>query len=308
MMHRLVLAALLTAGMPALAAEAPPAPNRFAATLAPAERFEVGSMLVERHGQRGRALILIPGLASGSWAWQDTVRQFMGEYSVYVVTLPGFDGRAPAAGKPLENARQAVMQLIAARKLVKPVLIGHSLGATMSLALAAQHPDKIGGVVALDGLPVFPGSEQLTQAQRVSMAGSMKARMAPANPAMFALQQQQYMRSVGVTDMARADELAKLSGKSDPGAVMDYMAETFTLDLRAELPKITAPVLLIAPYFEEDDSQHQLTESAKRAYYASLMEGTPKVEVVTVSPARHFAMFDQPQKVADAIRAYLKAL
>jgi hypothetical protein len=32
------------------------------------------------------------------------------------------------------------------------------------------------------------------------------------------------------------------------------------------------------------------------------------VKVVSVSPARHFAMIDQPQMVNDAIRAYLKGL
>jgi pimeloyl-ACP methyl ester carboxylesterase len=30
--------------------------------------------------------------------------------------------------------------------------------------------------------------------------------------------------------------------------------------------------------------------------------------VTTVSPARHFAMIDEPQKVEDAIRAFLKTL
>jgi pimeloyl-ACP methyl ester carboxylesterase len=32
------------------------------------------------------------------------------------------------------------------------------------------------------------------------------------------------------------------------------------------------------------------------------------VAVISVSPARHFVMFDQPQRVADAIRNYLNAL
>lgn len=39
-----------------------------------------------------------------------------------------------------------------------------------------------------------------------------------------------------------------------------------------------------------------------------LMAGTPKVGVISVSPTRHFAMFDQPQLVADAIRSYLNTL
>lgn len=41
--------------------------NRFAASVAPAERFEAGSLLVERHGERRTPLILIlrSGLKAG---------------------------------------------------------------------------------------------------------------------------------------------------------------------------------------------------------------------------------------------------
>ena len=51
-----------------------------------------------------------------------------------------------------------------------------------------------------------------------------------------------------------------------------------------------------------------MTETVKADYYAMLMKGTPALTVKTVSPARHFVMFDQPELLADAIRTYLKAL
>jgi pimeloyl-ACP methyl ester carboxylesterase len=69
-------------------------------------------------------------------------------------------------------------------------------------------------------------------------------------------------------------------------------------------------VLVIAPYNEADlkAAGMPMTVQMKTEYYKSLMAGTPKVTVVPVSPARHFAMLDQPKQVSDAIRAYLKAL
>jgi pimeloyl-ACP methyl ester carboxylesterase len=304
----LLFALALGACAPTFAADTAPVENRFAASIAPAERFEVGSMLVERHGQRGTPLILIPGLGSGAWAWQGLVREFSGEHVVYVVTLAGFDGRAPVAGKTRDNARQALRQLIVSRKLDRPVLVGHSLGAALSIAFAEQNSDLIRGVFAIDGLPVFPGTEDTPAAQRAQIAAGIKARMAGASKEMFALQQQQYMRGVGVTDMARADELAKLSARSDPAAMIDAMGELFELDLRPGLPKIKVPVLLVAPYFEPDSSQTGTTREMKTEYYTSLMAGTPKLQVLSIAPARHFVMFDQPQMLADALRAYLKSL
>ena len=302
MIFRLIFALVLLASTPALAADA----NRYAATLVPAERFEVGATLVERHGERGTPLILIPGLASGAWAWQETVRQLMPSHVMYVLTLPGFDGRPMVPGKGLAAAQESVRELIVTRKLRQPVLVGHSLGGTLALALAARYPDLLGGVVSIDGLPLFPGTEDWPADKRSEIAAGIANQMKPGSQAMFAAQQQQYMRGIGVTDMARADELARLTSASDPLAVLQYMADALTLDLRAELPSITVPVLVMAPYFNPDAEQLQMTQAAKTEYYQALMKGTPKLTMISVAPARHFAMFDQPQLVNDAIALFLK--
>ena len=308
MRHTLLLACALAWGAPALAADTPPPPNRFAATIAPAERFEAGALLVERHGKQGRPLVLIPGLASGSWAWQSLVREFSGDHVLYVVTLPGFDGRAPVEGNMFEAARRSLAALVTSRKLDKPVLVGHSLGGTLAFALAQDLPEAVGGVVAIDGLPVFPGTENLAAAERAQVAEQIRAGIAAATPDAFARQQQQYMRGTGVIDMGKADDLAKLATRSDQAAVGQYTAEVLALDLRPGLPKISAPVLLVSPYFEPDASQRGITAAMKTDYYRSLLTGTPRAEVVSLSPARHFVMFDQPRALADTIRRYLAKL
>jgi len=308
----LLFALILGAAAPALAQQAPETRSqpisRFAATIAPAERFEVEGMLVERHGQGGRPLILIPGLGGGSWVWQETVREFAGGQAVYVVTLPGFDGRPAPIGDPIEGARRALLELIASRKLDKPVLVGHSLGGTLALALAETQPARIGGVVSIDGLPVFPGTEDLPLDQRPQVAEGMRERMAAVTGPAFAAQQKQYMRAVGVVDMNKGDELAKLSARSDPAAVAAYAAGIVALDLRPRLSAIAAPVLVMAPYFALDSAQAGVTAPQKVAYYRELMQGTPRLDVIAIDNARHFAMFDQPRAVSDALRAFLKNL
>lgn len=309
---RLALCAALAIGaLPVLHAQdtAPvPAPNRYAAAIAPAERFETGGVLVERHGSGGRPLILIPGLASGSWVWQDTVRAFASDHAVYVLTLPGFDGRPPAGPAPFAAARAAVEDLIASRRLDRPVLVGHSLGGILALAVAEDRPAAIGGVVSIDGLPVMPGTEEMAPAQRAQAAETMRAQIARQPAARFAEQQRNYMRTIGVLDMDRADALAQLSARSDPQSVGLWAADVLTVDLRPGLASIAAPVLAVVPYFDLDGAQHNLGAPAKADYYRALLAGTPRLQVVTVAPARHFAMFDQPQAVTAALRTFLATL
>jgi pimeloyl-ACP methyl ester carboxylesterase len=304
-----LLAALALGVIPASdAADPAPAPNRYAATIAPAERFEVNGVVVERHGSGGRPLILIPGLASGSWVWQDTIRAFAPDHAIYVLTLPGFDGRPPAGPAPFAAARAAVLELIASRRLDKPVLVGHSLGGILALAVAEDRSATVGGVVSIDGLPVMPGTEDLPPDPRVQFAGQTRAQIGRQPAALFAQQQQTYMRTIGVLDMSRADALAQLTARSDPASVGAWAADVLTLDLRPGLKSIQAPVLTIVPYLDLDSSQQGLTPAAKADYYRALMEGTRKLQVVTVAPARHFAMFDQPQGITAAIRTFLDTL
>ncbi|MGJ7916738.1 alpha/beta fold hydrolase [Massilia sp. LXY-6] len=306
-----VLVAILFSGHGHAAETSAPQANRFASTIAPAERFEVDGVLVEQYGKpgsRGRPLVLVPGLASGGWVWQEAVRAFSPDHVVYVLTLPGFDGRPPAPANAFAASRAAVEKLIEQRHLDKPVIVGHSLGATLALALAENRPARVGGVVAIDGLPVMPGTEALPPAERARYAQGMKGRMAGLTPALFAKQQQAYMRTIGVLDMGKADDVALLTGRSDPASVGQYAADVVELDLRPGLKNIQAPVLVISPFFDADGAQQGLSAEAKADYYRALMQGAPKVDVVTVAPARHFAMIDQPQLVNDAIRKYLASL
>jgi pimeloyl-ACP methyl ester carboxylesterase len=308
MKRTLLFALMLAAFTPAFGADPAPEPNRFAATIVPAERFDIGGMLVERHGAKGRPLVLVPGLATGSWVWEDTVRRLKDTHVLYVVTLPGFDGRPAPTGNGLQAASTTLRELVTSRKLARPVFIGHSMGAILAIALAEQNPELVGGLVAIDGLPVFPGTENMSADQRAQMAEGIRGRAGSLTPQVFAAQQKQYMRSIGVTDITRAEELAKLTARSDPAATTDYMASLLALDLRPGLAGIKAPVLVLAPWFEADASNNTMSMPDKVAYYKSLMAGTPKLEVVGIPEARHFAMIDQPDAVANAIASYLKSL
>lgn len=271
----------------------------------------VGTLKVERHGDHGQPVILIPGLSSGSWVWQKTVVNLEKNHVVYAVTLAGFDGTpAPKGGNYLEQAEASVIELIHAQKLDKPVLVGHSVGGTLALKIASEQPKLLGAVVAVDGLPVFPMTENMTTEQRTKMAVGMQAGMAAATPAQFKAQQLGYFQKIGVIDPKLAETCSVLSARSDPKAVAQYMVEDFALDFRAQMKNANVPILLISPYYAADGAatKQPYTEEQKTSYWKSLLGPAPNAKVVSISPSRHFVMLDQPVKFQQALDNFLKTL
>ena len=272
----------------------------------------VGTLKVERHGDHGRAVILIPGLQGGPWVWQRTIEQLQKDHVVYAVTLAGFDGvPAPADGGNLfDRADASLEQLIEQRKIDKPVLVGHSLGGTLALRFAGEHPALISGVVAVDGLPIFPGMERVSAEQRKAMAAQMQQQMSVATPQQFQAQSLGYMQKIGVIDPQLAARYAPMNARSDIKASAQYMAEDLAFDGRTALKNANVPILEISPYNAPDFSQPPMamSEAQKTAYYQSLLHDAPKAKVVSISPSRHFVMLDQPVKFQQALDAFLKSL
>ncbi len=272
----------------------------------------VGTLSVARHGTQGRAVILIPGLQGGPWVWEQTIANLSKQHVVYAVTLAGFDGvPAPKDGGNLfDRAHASLLQLIQQQTINKPVLVGHSLGGTLALRFAGEHPELIAGVVAVDGLPIFPGMERVSAEQRQAMAARMQQQMSAATPEQFQAQALAYMQKIGVLDPLLATRYAPMNARSDIRASAQYMAEDLAFDGRAALKNAQVPILEISPYNAADFSQPPMvmTEAQKTAYYASLLGNAPNASVVSISPSRHFVMLDQPAKFQQVLDGFLKRI
>lgn len=279
---------------------------------APPDHGTAGTLHFERHGGHGRAVILIPGLEGGPWVWKDTIAQLEKDHVVYAVTLAGFDGQpAPVrATGLLDQADAALLQLIVQQHLDKPVLVGHSLGGTLALRFAGEHAAMLDGVVAVDGLPIFPGMERLDAAQRQAMAERMRVPMAAMTPAQFQAAALGYMQQVGVIDPKLAAQYAPMNARSDVAASAQYMAEDMAADGRPLLKQAKLPILEISPYYAPDFAKPPLvmSEAQKSAYYQSLLANAPNARVVSIAPSRHFVMLDQPAKFQQALADFLRTL
>lgn len=121
------------------------------AALPPAGRFvDVPGArlhLVER-GQ-GPALLLVHGLAGQLCHFTyGIVDQLATQYRVVAVDRPGsgYSVRSPGTSAGLCAQADMLAALIDALQLGRPVVVGHSLGGALALALAQRHPQRVAGL------------------------------------------------------------------------------------------------------------------------------------------------------------------
>ncbi|PKO12784.1 MAG: alpha/beta hydrolase [Chloroflexi bacterium HGW-Chloroflexi-10] len=104
-----------------------------------------------RTGGEKEPVVLLHGLSDYGLCWGRLPLFLEPIYDVVMVDLRGHGlSDKPEDGYRAEIMAQDVAETIRALNLIKPVVVGHSLGAVIAAALAAQSPDLVSGVVLED--------------------------------------------------------------------------------------------------------------------------------------------------------------
>ena len=249
---------------------------------------------------QGPALILIPGVASSADVWQATVNALKDRYQLHVLTLAGFAGVAPIPMQSwgegyLQLQQQAILRYIREQKLDKPVIIGHSLGGYLALALAATAPEQIGAAINVDGLPALGA----LMAQNSAVADGNARPQASFDPMAMAQQMasnKEWQQQI-VKDMYRSD--GQTSGR--------VMGELMRADLRDQLQHIAVPVLTIGAL--QHGAPYSTPEQVQENYQAQLANApTQYHRFAFARDSKHFIMADAPDWLQQQIEQFLTEL
>ena len=262
---------------------------------------------------RGRPLILIPGLSSSGETWKTTVARYQDRYRCHVLTLAGFAGVPPIEQPLLASVRADLADYIRSQELERPIIVGHSLGGTLALAFAADHPDMVGPLVIVDALPFLAGTQFQAKTLEDARAGiaAMRAYMSTMTRAQY----EQYVRSGAATKFMATSagdlEIIKQWGlESDPRTVADSMADLFSLDLRADVARIGAPTLVLGTWAGLHEQLKQYNVDVPRAdfvqTFAEQFAKLPRLHFALSETARHFIMFDDPGWFFEQVDAFLR--
>jgi N-formylmaleamate deformylase len=256
---------------------------------------------------KGRPVILVPGLGTSGAMWDETAAALRDRYEVHVVTLAGFGGPPAVAGPFLPRVAKGLVAYVEERRLLAPVLVGHSLGGFVAFAAASECPGAFAGVVAVDGVPFLPAlmNPAATPAAMEAQAASVRSLYAGFTPEQYRQQTDLALASM-ITAPAHRQRAAEWTRAATPAAVGTAVAELMTTDGRPGAARITAPVLLIGALGAMPPAMRDTARASYRAQVAGIRDAT----VVFAEEARHFVTLDDPaffQRTLDAFLAKVPA-
>ncbi|HEX6787730.1 MAG TPA: alpha/beta hydrolase [Gaiellaceae bacterium] len=109
-----------------------------------------------RWGTSGSPIVLVGGFVEPSWVWEKVGPLLGRDHRVVALDLPPFGYTLRRGPYTLARWVQLVRDVSARLELVRPLVVGHSLGAAVAADDALEHPRGVSAIVLLDGdaLPV----------------------------------------------------------------------------------------------------------------------------------------------------------
>jgi pimeloyl-ACP methyl ester carboxylesterase len=255
---------------------------------------------------KGKPMILIPGLTCSGEVWNATVDHFKDRYECHVLTLAGFAGQPPVKGPFLETMRQGIVDYIKAKKLDKPVIVGHSLGGFLVYRLAQTEPDLVGPVIAVDGMPCFAALVSPSEPNPETMkkqGAAMQTAMANS-PREAYLKNQRMFVGGWLEGREELETVLKWGADSDQATAARAMGELFSQDARPDLGRIKSPVLQLAAFDKAGLGRYGVTRESLTKRVETQIAAVPKHELA-VAECRHFIMYEQPEWMWKTMDAFL---
>ena len=118
------------------------------------------SLYYELHGaQRAPCVLLIHGLGSSALDWEHQIDALTARYRVLAVDLRGH-GRSPRRGPiTMPGLAADLAALLRRLEIAQVYAVGISLGSGVAFQLALDHPALVAGVIAINGGPEGPSSD-----------------------------------------------------------------------------------------------------------------------------------------------------
>lgn len=264
----------------------------------------VSDRITVRTEGTGPDVVLIPGVDASPRTWASTVAALPG-YRYHLVQVAGFAGQPAGANKKgelLGPVADDIARYIAS-KGIKPAVVGHDLGGTLGMTIAARHPDLLSRLMVVDVLPdmelAFAGPHA-TPGERATTAAVIEADLRATTA------QERGRRATrmvaGMVDTASMRPIAvDDSLRSDPGVSARAYRDVAVTNMIPELGRITVPVTgVYGQVWQEPLPLAQLD-----AVYMNAYAPVKHLMLRRIDDSAHFIMWDQPARFRKALKDFL---
>ena len=251
---------------------------------------------------KGKPVILIPGYSCSGEVWKETVATLQLRYECHVLTLAGYAGVPPLDTPVLKTVHDEIIRYTKEKKLVHPILIGHSLGAFMSLWVSSTQPDLFGKIICVDGVPFISAMMDTTvTADKIKADPRYHPAAVAANfvsiPDTGYIENMTKSMLYQVNDTLHARLIAGWSYRCDRKTLGYTLAEISSTDLRDSIARIKQPVLVLGSIYGSMEASNRVLGQQYRHL---------KNKTIHVANSKHFIMYDQPQWFYSEIAAFLQ--
>jgi pimeloyl-ACP methyl ester carboxylesterase len=231
----------------------------------------------------GPPLVLVHGTAADGGQWVDAVAALAGRHTVICPDLSGSRLATDAGGAlSVDALAEQVIAVIADAGVSGVHVVGHSLGAVVAAAVCARRPDLVAGAVLHAGWARSDARLRALFGAWRTLLHSTPQRFAELilatalSPAFLS----------ALDDDAFATAAAELRASLAPGTGRQIELDA-RVDIRAELARLLAPVLLLASDQDQiitpDHHEALMTalpharEARLRAGHGALAEAMPEL-------------------------------
>lgn len=205
---------------------------------------------VLKTGKGKQSIIFIPGFASSGEVWNETKTAFEKDFTCYTLTMAGFAGVKPQPNPSFENWKTGIANYIKENKIEKPIIIGHSMGGGLALAIAADYPELISKIVVVDALPCLAAltDPSFKSKENNDCSSTVNQMMAMTETQFYDMQKQAMPRLL--QDTSKLETVINWSVKSDRKTFAQMYCNFFNTDLRERIAAIKCPsLILLESYF-----------------------------------------------------------
>lgn len=255
---------------------------------------EEGRKLLYRDEGEGIPVMLVHGFAEDGAVWDAVADRLRAGCRLLIPDLPG-SGRSDLlqAKTTIDSLATTLVNLLDVAHIAQCVLIGHSMGGYITLAIAEQYPDRVRAFGFFHST-AYPDSEEKRANRRKSIEFIRQHGAAPyirqSTPNLFAPETRKD-RPALVEEMIR-----RYSGFAT-GSLTAYLEAMMERPDRVSvLERFAGPVLFI---IGEKDPVVPLDQSLKQAHIPS----TAQIRILP--KAGHMGMLEEPDAGSEAIRSFL---